>query len=219
MRILPNNVAVTGKTHHAQWCETQGLIHDRWFADQIVSHLSPGDVVIEGGAHIGSLTKAMLDAGAVVFAFEANPDAVDALHYNCKCDNLQILNYALSDNESLCGLYVDDDNAGATYCSRVGGELMTAPIDKFFLPKLPIKLIKLDIEGYELKALVGAKRVIENWHPILIIEVNKVDLIRAGSSQAELFDWLRSHQYSFNIIQPDRVQDDDQYDIVAIHQK
>ncbi len=73
MRILPNGCAVTGKSHHVEWCEASGLQHDKWMSEQICAHIKPGDTVINVGAHIGTLCAGMLEAGAHVVAFKPNP--------------------------------------------------------------------------------------------------------------------------------------------------
>jgi FkbM family methyltransferase len=51
-----------------------------------------------------------------------------------------------------------------------------------------VDLIKIDIEGMELEALAGAVETIERCHPILFVE-------RVKCGDAELHDWLRSHDY------------------------
>ena len=46
----------------------------------------------------------------------------------------------------------------------------------------------MDIEGSEYKALLGAKKIIENYKPIFFIEINKSE-IQNGTSQ--FFDFLK----------------------------
>jgi hypothetical protein len=56
----------------------------------------------------------------------------------------------------------------------------------------PIHFIKIDIEGYEFKALVGAKDLIQKCKPIILMEYNKICASSMGWSFEELIEWLRT---------------------------
>jgi len=61
-----------------------------------------------------------------------------------------------------------------------------------------ISYLKIDIEGFELFALKGAKRILSaSNQPILQIELNEEALSRAGSSRIETINFLKSLGYSF----------------------
>lgn len=210
MTLLPNSVAVCGTTHHAEWCNN-GLIHDPWFAGHITKHLKPGDVMIEGGAHIGTLTRAALDAGAQVYAFEPNHDAAACLRHNCP--EAVVFTLALGETHGSCGLEINADNAGMSYVTHGVGTEMTA-IDRF--KSIQIKLIKLDIEGSECAALRGAKEVIARHRPILIVEVNRPALERNGETDLSLIHLIECLGYRWNILQPQCRLGDEQYDLEAI---
>src|SRR5213078_2093013 len=47
--------------------------------EQCVSGLSPGDIAIALGAHVGDVTERLAETGATVHAFEPNPAAFAAL--------------------------------------------------------------------------------------------------------------------------------------------
>jgi FkbM family methyltransferase len=226
VRILPNNVAVVGETHHVFWCAEQGLIHDRWMADLICRHLKPGDVVIEGGAHIGTLTRAMLDSGAMVFAFEPNMDALECLLHNCPelewqdgvggLEQSRAFMLALGDRKTRTE-YHSSDNAGSGWCDhREGGQVSVIALDSQIFTPANVKLIKLDIEGWETKALLGAREMIGRCHPVLFLEVNVAALERVGSSEDELLSLIEQMGYQWKIVQPQCRRGDPQYDIEAI---
>lgn len=217
MRILhPSNIAViTGDTHHAKWIEETGtLIHDGWFADQITRHIQPGDVVIEGGANIGTLTKAMLISGAKVIAFESNPEAVECLLHNCESESLTIYGgCALSESPDDLVTMHRQDNAGASYCTP-GGEIPCYTIDELNVPKCA--LIKLDIEGYEAKVIRGASETIARCRPVIVAEVNRTALERVGDSEDVLWALLESNGYIVTVMQENCERGCPQYDVLAV---
>lgn len=216
MKILPNGIAVIdGDTHHAEWVAKEGLVHDKWMADNICKHLKPGVLAVDGGANIGTLTRAMIDVGAEVYAFEPNDQARECLVRNCP--NAIIHSSALADITKMGSIHLQE-NAGASYVTEEypgidGQAVMLARLDFFSLWP---NLIKLDIEGFEVKALRGAQQTILNFRPVLIVEVNRAALERAGDSQKALFDLIEEHGYQWRILQPDCKRDDPQYDIEAI---
>lgn len=222
MKILPNGVAVIeGDTHHAQWCATAGLVHDRWMADILRHHIirrqfRHGSVVVEGGANIGTLTLPMLEAGATVWAFEPNEDAHSCLIHNCArhLGQLHAGACGLSDSFYLARLK-KESNAGASWICG-GGDGEAAVVDHIDNYGLSPSLIKLDIEGYEVKALNGALDTIARCSPVLIVEVNRAALERAGDSEDALLSLIESLGYRWSILQPQCKRGDDQYDIECI---
>lgn len=211
MNILPNGVAVIeGDTHHAVWCREQGLIHDRWFADRLCEHISPGDVVLDGGANIGTLTRALLNAGATVYAAECNPAALECLKHNCP--TAHIIPAALGETAGTAHLTALA-NAGASHLSADGE--IGVPVITIDSLNLSLRLIKLDIEGCELAALRGAQETIRQHRPVIVCEVNRGALAHQRESVDTLLDFLRSINYRFTVIQPDCDIHSAQFDILC----
>ena len=50
------------------------------------------------------------------------------------------------------------------------GEIKFTTIDAVYNSKKKLYLLKLDVEGYEVKALQGGKNVIKRCKPIIIVE-------------------------------------------------
>lgn len=219
MKILPGiNVAVIeGDLCHAKWIEELGTIHhDPWFRDQVLRHIKPGDVVVQGGANIGTLTRAMMDVGAKVIAFEANPAALECLRHNCPGIYAPV-HAALSDHSAPMRINFDRANAGASYVSesvvQADSQLVVATrLDAWGLSP---SLLLLDVEGHEVRALRGAAQTIARCQPIIICEVNRGALERAGTSDDELFALIESYGYRWEILQPECKRGDAQYDILA----
>lgn len=219
MTILESGVAVIDNdTHHRVWIEQCGsLVHDPWMAEQICQHLDAGDVVVEGGAHIGTLTAPMLDKGAKVIAFEVNEEAVACLLHNCQSEHLTIhAGCALGETpDDKVTLHLDP-NAGKSHVTS-GGDIPCWTIDELALPKC--HLIKLDVEGWEAKVLRGASKTIARCKPVLIIEINREALDRAGDSADGLLALIEGMGYEWKILQPDCSRGDLQYDVCAVPEK
>lgn len=60
----------------------------------------------------------------------------------------------------------------------------------------PPSLVKIDCEGYEVRILRGAPRLLGESRPAFMIECNGPALEAAGTTPAELFDILRSADYA-----------------------
>ena len=58
-----------------------------------------------------------------------------------------------------------------------------------------IDLIKIDIEGYEYKALQGMGKLLYSQHPYLIIEIDEKLLNNFDSSPKDVILFLQSHGY------------------------
>jgi FkbM family methyltransferase len=58
-----------------------------------------------------------------------------------------------------------------------------------------IDVLKLDVEGAELRVLRGAAGAIERYRPYILIEVSEESLRHQGTSAEELLDFLRNQQY------------------------
>lgn len=214
MKILPNGVAVIeGDTHHAVWCAQQGLVHDQ-FAARILSRLIQKHgvkVCIDAGANIGTLTQVMLDAGCTVHAFEPNPQAIECLRHNCP--GAATYEIALG-SKSGSAWFTQLDNAGASFLSDSGQfKVKTAKLDDM---RLCPGLIKIDVEGYEVALLEGASDTIKECRPVIVCEVNRGALERAGSSSSTLLNKFKEFGYNIDIAQPDADFDSLQYDIIAM---
>jgi Methyltransferase FkbM domain len=91
--------------------------------------------------------------------------------------------------------------------SRRATEVPVTTIDnfasRFSVPR--IDLMKIDIEGNELHALRGAQKVIECDHPAIIMELNPVCLARDGAKPEDLFQFLRTRDYSIRNVDADNI--------------
>jgi len=157
--------------------------HLHYFYSKLIKE---DDIVLDGGANIGFHTVqfAKLANKGKVYAFEPQPLIFNVLStnslFNGLSDIIQQYRLGLSDEESTetltsmnnPGVYMADDciNWGGRGFTEKDGtdKANTITIDSFNLPKL--NFIKLDIQGFEYKALMGGNKTIKKNKPIIFIE-------------------------------------------------
>ena len=181
--------------------------------------LSSGDVFVDGGAHVGTFSLAAAVAvgprGRVV-ACEPDPVTAGQLRANVTRNRfgwVEVHQVALSDRRGLAtfrsvgtasglsSLVGDEDVAGGD--PRFGEletsdiEVETATIDDLVgIAGGRVRLVKLDVEGAEVHALRGARRLLAGDRPDFILEVEPDHLSRQGSSLAELESILTGAGYT-----------------------
>lgn len=213
VKILDNGIAVIeGDTHISSWVESSGrLDHDQYALPIILEHIKEGDWVVDGGAFIGDHTKAYKDKVGdfgMVFAFEPNPAAFQCLIHNCP--SVQSFNYGLCSHGGEAFLETCE-NVGASSIGVAGEAIKLMCLDELNLDRLDF--IKLDVEGYEFKALQGAKGLIERLRPKMWIEINYHALKKQGVESKDIMIFMYDHGYDVTCY-PD--PDGMQYDILCV---
>jgi FkbM family methyltransferase len=171
--------------------------------------LKPGGVFLDIGANIGYYT--LLAAARVgpqgnVIAFEPNPHNCELLSKSVELNrfaNVTLHAYAVSDQAGSFGFSADDSNgrliAGDQEIAQF--QVETVVLDQFLAQEARIDLIKMDIEGFEGKALQGMKELIRRHTPVIISEFNAGSMERlSGIKPAEYLDQLRELGYTIAII-------------------
>ncbi len=162
-----------------------------------------GKNVIDGGSNVGIYALVFsycIGNGGLVFCFEIQETINDLCKENIilnKRENIFCFNLALSDkSEQLVG-YTQIDYSQTSISSvgvktEQGGEIKvkTTAIDDLGFQN--IGLIKLDLEGYEPKALDGAWATIDRDKPYMIIELSPIYL---DNKQSETIEKIKSHGY------------------------
>lgn len=170
----------TGKTHIEKELETIFIIIDR---------LPEGSIVIDGGVNIGffsiPVSKRIHENGGKLIGFEPQKvifyAAAGALALN-DIDNCFLYNLGLSDKCGSADLPDTDYSISSDFGMVSIGEtkilkskdylnalqIETITIDALKLPRLDF--IKLDIEGHEIKAIMGGIKSIKSFRPFLWIE-------------------------------------------------
>ncbi len=157
--------------------------------------LLPGDIFWDIGANIGFYTltaSALVRPRGRVVAFEPASHAWQSLTANLNLNHVDIVQpvqVALSDAAGPAVLYrrADFADGGASLISRAGYHadsevVTTTTLDQFFAQSdsPPPTLMKIDVEGLEVKVLSGGLNLLRGQSPpLLLIEMNDPDGIGA----------------------------------------
>lgn len=222
MKILDYSVAIIDTdTHIGKWVQEHGkLDFDNSFFKAISKYVKNDMTIVDVGANIGAYSYGfykLLGANGVIHCFEPLPHVYECLEYNVNQfkskAKIYTYNEALGSKVGKAKM-VTDVNVGASRISSEGDiEIKLNTLDSYNLPKCD--LIKVDIEGYEVDFLEGAKHTITKYKPIIIMEVNGIQLERQGKTQRQLFNVLTGLGYNFSNIYPSEGMTGLQFDIIC----
>jgi FkbM family methyltransferase len=172
--------------------------------DVALKHAKNFRTAIDGGAHVGSWSVELAKHFDLVFAFEPAPDTWQCLVTNTDaCPNVRVRNAALGNQvKRVC---IGDDpmrpgNTGARFVGS-GDSVPMVRIDELGLDHLDF--LKLDVEGYEYFALLGAAETIARCQPVIVIE-EKDFKRRFGLDHRAAGEFLKS----LGMREADRVRND-----------
>jgi hypothetical protein len=164
-------------------------------------HLFDG-VALDIGANIGNHSLYFSDYFKTVYSFEPNPRTYKVLQINAAlANNIQCFEIGLSDVSKQSLMDSNPTNSGGSTVTDAGSSKAQAialqTLDAFSLEHgqfddAPIKLLKIDIEGHEYKALRGAEQVIRKHRPVILFEQHPHDF---ESGRSRVIDLLRSYGY------------------------
>ncbi len=164
--------------------------------EALKDHVKSGAHVIDIGSNIGNHTlffAGVMQAARVV-VIEPNPLAMAPLVGNIVINrltgivDLTHLGLGLSDMAADgFGMRRHDRNLGATKMREGQGDLRVVRGDDLFSNESP-DLIKIDVEGMEMKVLSGLEQTIARTRPTILIEVD-------DANATAFADWMTGHRY------------------------
>lgn len=187
--------------------------------------LQPGGVFIDLGANQGEFTVVaahLVGKDGRVFAFEPSPMMQERLFKNIELNGFQQVSIepvAVADKPGRMTLYSPieafqdgtmNDGLPTLYAQAGAGsssvtEVTVTTLDDWQVEQKLSRLdvIKMDIEGAELPALLGGLGVIQRFRPNLIIELNAATSRAAGYNMLDLVAWLQAQNYDIFKIEED----------------
>lgn len=181
--LLPSSTDIYltgGKSHES---ETR-------LARFMINHLEPGDTFVDVGAHYGYFTllgSKLVGPEGKVFTFEASPTTFNILDKNtCNRTNIKSFNLAVADEVSKLTFYefpnlyseyntldVNQFRSANWFSQYKPREvtIQTIVLDQFLSEHQAYpKMIKIDVEGAELKVINGLSNYLSEHSPLLVME-------------------------------------------------
>lgn len=154
--------------------------------DAAVAYCRRRRTVIDGGAHIGTWSRVFAGLFDRVISFEPSPDTFECLRLNVTAPNVELRNQAIGKKKGFVTMTLAgfegtkrERNVGSRYAVD-GGTVERINVDSLGLTDLD--LLKLDIEGGEVHALLGARATLARCRPVVLFE-NKWEWRRHGYGQ------------------------------------
>lgn len=151
--------------------------------------LAADAVAVDGGAHIGVLTVllASLCPTGRVYAFEPGPGSRSHLVDNVAAnhlDNVVVEDAALYDTDGEIVFAFDEIYPAGSHVGADGLGVRSVRLDSWARARgiERLDLLKLDVEGSEVRVLSGAQETIRRFRPTAIVECNPVALRRFGDT-------------------------------------
>lgn len=179
--------------------------------------LRPGMGVIDLGANIGYFTMlaaSLVGPGGFVLAVEPNPDNASLLEASRRHNGFEQVRVAqLAAGRKIGLLALNTSHSNGT-TSEAGGDaaallrartVACVPVCMLLDKERRIDLIKVDVEGAEYNALLGAESLLRRDRPVIISEFSP-DLMPgiSGIDGPGYLGWLYGLGYGIAVLHPDR---------------
>lgn len=185
-----------GEKHFPEWMTKNGEIVDGKGTYQIrklreaLTVVRQFRVAVDCGAHIGTWAMHLAKRFREVEAFEPMAPFRACFEKNVTHENVCLHRYPLGDADRNVNMAYNPADSGDTHVSG-SGDMKMRTLDSFEFEE--VDFIKVDVEGYEDKVLLGAMDTIERCRPVIIVEQKAKKLgVNFGISGTPAVDLLQS---------------------------
>lgn len=177
------NQGVLENKKFAELADFEYLIKEKYYVDLFIESLDKGSVVYDIGSFHG-FYSVLGSLGKQVYGFEPDSENFCRLKENADLNesgNIEVFNKAVWSEAT--DLEIEEEASGKSHISESGGTRIRAvSIDDFVKDRNAPDIMKIDVEGAELKVLEGAKGTIKTHHPDIFIEVHSEEKLESFSS-------------------------------------
>lgn len=164
------------------------------------------------GYHTLHFAREIGPNGGIVYTFEPQPQNFALLKKNAVLNNYKnivLYNNACGTKKELVKIPIMEPskiynmgditpnyetNRYSTYVYE-----QSIALDSLFLPD--IDLIKIDVQGWEPQVITGSLKLLHKYKPVLIVEIEEIQLQKAGLTSGYMFKCLRDHGYKIYFLE------------------
>lgn len=153
---------------------------------------------VQAGGNLGVFAKYLAQYFSAVYVFEPSQELFPVMVTNAPEPNVIRFQAALGDTPRLVGTACNRRKHGPgpihPGLTHIDGDgiIPVLRLDDFRLPSLD--LLYLDLEGYELFALIGAAITIDFCRPVIAVEINS-NITYYGQTADDVRRWFAEHDY------------------------
>jgi len=217
---------------------------DRKISIILARIIRPGDTVLDVGANLGIVTLQLANLvgqAGTVHSFEPNPKIAQLLAQSVQSNvyqNVVIHKHALGVKEDCLELSIPRGNAGRASFNQ---SLLDNNLEKIQVPVHSlssiaeiiglnsVRLMKIDVEGFELQVLQGAEKWLSHYPPqAILFECNETSKKRQTSPVIELLLNAGYHLYGIpkgyftiklRVLEQVKMKGTAGHDMLAVHKK
>lgn len=189
-------------TYFGQFCPGSAPKRNGFYREHLQAALKfvrAWDCAIDVGAHVGFWAWDMAQRFKTVHAFEPVPATFQCIQKNvAEFDNVTCYNFAVG--HLPCRAKVANDkkrpgNSGSNYMMLdPTGDVPMVTLDEMAFPACDF--LKIDVEGFELRVLEGARELIKRCRPVISMECTDFKFReRYGIPEGQAERWLLKRGY------------------------
>ena len=199
---------IKGSSINGCWLGTYELDKQILFSQYVKTGMKVFDV----GANVGYyslLASVLTGVEGKVFSFEPVPSNINYLKKHItlnKLINVQVVSKAVSDKSAILRFEKGKNNSVGRFAVNGDLEVETISLDEFINDGNPSPdIIKMDIEGAEYDALVGAQEILKNKKPVIFLATHSSEL------RAKCLKLLTEHGYTILTIDNKPIEESDEF--------
>lgn len=190
----------------------------------IQNTLRQGDTFIDIGANIGLfsiLASQKVSTTGKIIAFEPTPKTFKRLQENIKlnkCKNIEAREIGLSDSNGELEFFVsttghdawnslvENEDYGVSEKIKISVDTLDSQLSS--IDKSLIKLVKIDVEGWEKFAIQGGEDFFRNYSPLVLVEFTESNTWNAGYMVQDIYDIFSEWGYKWYRIENGNLKED-----------
>jgi len=211
-KIFPNGFTLELPAYYPQfayWYLDSERETQKWLCDNV----KPDWECVEVGAHIGYTSILLASLGRHVASFEANTRSarmfrINLLHNESRLkrafNNIELYNYAVGNQSGphTETLYLTGEEGEF---GKTESEFEFVTLDEVLLDYNKIEelhLIFVDADGWDYDVLLGSAKLIEKFHPFIVLEANYALAWRQRSVH-DVLDFAHKFSYEYKWLDKD----------------